>query len=216
MLPFTQDQFLSVFAEYNQAFWPMPVVAYALAAIAVFLAQRPQKAARWVIPLVLAVMWVWTGIAYHGLYFRPINPAATIFAVAFTLQGSLFLVYGRGRGGLSFATPDRFRRWAGFALIAYAMALYPLIGLAVGHMYPSAPSFGITPCPLAIFTFGILLLAAQVPRLLLIIPLLWSVIGGSAAVLLAVPEDWMLPVAGSVAAVMLLPAPKREPQVSSR
>jgi hypothetical protein len=44
-----------------------------------------------------------------------------------------------------------------------------------------------------LFTFGVLLVAqGPVPRLLLIIPLLWALVGGSAAFLLAVPQDWPL------------------------
>lgn len=199
-LPFTRDQFLSVFATYNEATWPMPVVAYVLGFVVFVLAVRPSSAANRLVPVILAAMWMWTGIVYHGLFFRPINPAATIFAIAFVVQGALFLLHGR----LVFAT-SRARRWTGSVLVIYAMVLYPLLGLGAGHVYPAAPTFGITPCPLTIFTFGILLLAVEVPRWLLIVPLVWSVIGGSAAILLAVPEDWMLLVSSVLAAVMLLP-----------
>lgn len=209
MLPFTPDQFFGVFAAYNEAVWPMPIIAYALGGGVVFLAVRSSKAAGWVVPLVLAAMWMWTGIAYHGLYFRPINPAATVFALLFVVQGLLFPAYAVIGHRLAFATTSRLRRQAGFALVAYAMILYPLVGLVAGHVYPSVPTFGVTPCPLTIFTFGMLLLAVEVPRALLIIPLLWSVIGGSAAILLAVPEDGMLSVSGVVAALMLLPKPRR-------
>jgi hypothetical protein len=37
----------------------------------------------------------------------------------------------------------------------------------------------------------------------LILPLLWSLIGGSAAILLAVPQDWALLVGGVVAVLLL-------------
>ena len=53
--------------------------------------------------------------------------------------------------------------------------------------------FGITLCPVTIFTFGLFLLASSAhPRWLLVIPFVWSLIGGSAAVLLHVPQDWFL------------------------
>jgi hypothetical protein len=55
------------------------------------------------------------------------------------------------------------------------------------------PMFGITPCPVTIFTFGVFLLAAApVSRRLFVIPVIWSLIGGSAAFLLQVPQDWLL------------------------
>lgn len=53
--------------------------------------------------------------------------------------------------------------------------------------------FGVTPCPTVIFTFGVLLLAKpRLPFWLFVIPAVWAVIGGSAAILLDVREDWML------------------------
>jgi Family of unknown function (DUF6064) len=43
-------------------------------------------------------------------------------------------------------------------LTIYAAALYPLLGLAMGHPSSELPMFGVTPCPVTIFTFGMLLL----------------------------------------------------------
>lgn len=66
------------------------------------------------------------------------------------------------------------------------------------------PMFGITPCPVTIFTFGLFLLTTQpIPRRLLVIPVIWSVIGGSAAFLLAIPQDWPLLVSGFTVLVLL-------------
>jgi hypothetical protein len=57
--------------------------------------------------------------------------------------------------------------------------------------------FGITPCPLTIFTFGLLLLTiAPVSRWVLVIPFLWSFIGGSAAFALGIAQDWLLLISG--------------------
>jgi hypothetical protein len=65
--------------------------------------------------------------------------------------------------------------------------------------------FGVTPCPTTIFTWGMLLLVqGRTPLHLTAIPLLWSLIGGSAAWLLAVPEDASLPLAAFVALALLL------------
>jgi hypothetical protein len=67
------------------------------------------------------------------------------------------------------------------------------------------PMFGITPCPLTIFTFGMLMLTnAPVPRRLLVIPVAWSLIGGSAAFLLDVPQDWLLLFSGLAAVPIVL------------
>jgi hypothetical protein len=49
-----------------------------------------------------------------------------------------------------------------------------------------------------------------VPWWLLVIPFAWSLIGGSAAFLLGVPQDWALLVSGLLAAPMLLRGPARQ------
>jgi uncharacterized membrane protein YjjB (DUF3815 family) len=65
------------------------------------------------------------------------------------------------------------------------------------------PLFGVAPCPTTIFTLGMLLLSNASWRLFAI-PLVWSIIGGSAAVLLGVPQDYGLILAGAVAAIFLI------------
>jgi hypothetical protein len=76
------------------------------------------------------------------------------------------------------------------------MAIYPLLGWLAGHGWPRGPVFGVAPCPTVIFTMGLLLLAeGRLPRHLLIIPVLWALLGGTAAWLLNVPEDFALPLA---------------------
>jgi Family of unknown function (DUF6064) len=65
------------------------------------------------------------------------------------------------------------------------------------------PTFGL-PCPTTIFTAGLLLLAPPHSRSVAIVPIVWSLIGGSAAFVLGVTADYALPVAGGVLAVFEL------------
>jgi hypothetical protein len=48
------------------------------------------------------------------------------------------------------------------------------------HSRAELPVFGVTPSPVTIFTLGMLLLTRDLPLLLLVIPVMWSLIGGSA------------------------------------
>lgn len=202
MLPFTREQFFEVFAAYNAANWPAVVAAYPLALVAVAAAWRGgPRARRWLGPI-MALMWAWVGLAYHGLYFSPINPVARIFAGGFLLQAALFAAHAVFGGGLAFEQRNRARSWGGAVLVFYAMVAYPLIGLAAGERYPAMPLFGVAPCPLLIFTFGLLLWASRARWWLWVVPLLWSVIGGSAALVLSVPQDWALP-AAALAALLI-------------
>lgn len=95
-------------------------------------------------------------------------------------------------------------RALGWAFIAYAMIAYPLIGLWSGHRPGELPMFGIAPCPVTLFSFGVLLPAAPpLPRWFVVVPITWFVIGGSAAFLLAVPQDWLLLFSGVATALAL-------------
>lgn len=220
MLPFTVEQFFVVFTRYNTAVWPAQVAAYVAGAIALALALGGGALARRWVAAVLAAMWLWTGIAYHLLHFAPINPAARLFGAAFVLQGALFAVAALRKRWLVFGDPAlRLRSGFGLFLVSYATVLYPLLGRLLGHSWAEIPSFGVTPCPLTIFTFGLLLLArSPVPWWLLAVPAGWSIIGGSAAVLLAVPQDWMLLLGGLGATAALLRSPRHrtrsEPHVA--
>ena len=74
----------------------------------------------------------------------------------------------------------------------YSLLLYPLLGIALGTDYFELPAFGLTPCPVTMTTVGVLLLASRVPRRLYVIPVTWAMVGGSAAGLLRMPQDWVL------------------------
>lgn len=199
-LPFGTQAFFQVFVDYNTTIGPVPVVAWLLGIAAIVLVLRPTPWSGRAISAILAAFWLWTGIGYHILFFVPINPAAYGFGALFVLQGLLFLWFGIHRKRLDFGASGRPSAMVGWAAIGYAMLIYPVIGHLLGHGYPRAPLFGVAPCPTTIFTIGLLCLASHpVPWSLWLVPLLWSLIGGTAAWLLGVPEDLGLWIAGLVA-----------------
>ena len=207
-LPFTREQFFDVFAAYNLAVWPAQLVlaAVALALILGVLA-KPRRAGPWT-AYGLALLWTWTGLVYHLGFFRTINPAAPLFAALCLGTAIVFVVQGAVRGGLSFRTGLHPRALPGWLMIAYALLGYPVIGAMAGHTFPAAPTFGL-PCPTTLFTVGLLLLAAPgMHRSLVIGPMIWSLIGGTAALALGVPQDYGLLVAAAICAYLLLARPK--------
>lgn len=203
--PFTADIYLSLFETYNSAIWPAQVVAYGLGIAAVFLALRPVAAGGRIVFAVLSAFWLWNGIAYHLMHFFQINFAALGFAALFTLQGALFAAIAVSGRRSSCFRPGVLG-WSGLLLCLFALVAYPLLGWLAGHGWPRAAAFGVAPAPTAIFTFGMLLmLGGRAPLHLGVIPLLWSLAGGSAAVfILRIPEDVSLLVAGVVASCMLV------------
>ena len=206
-MPFTAHQFFEIFAKYNAGVWPAQVVltALALSVIVLVIRSRPTHG-RW-IAAVLAVLWGWMAVAYHFTYFASINPAAWLFG-ALSLVGALWFAWvGVVKGQLHFTLSHGVRSWVGAALVVFALGVYPLLGYLLGHRYPAVPTFGL-PCPTTIFTIGVLLFAkAPVPRSTFIVPVLWALVGSTAAFALGVYQDLGLLVAGVVAVIAMIRPP---------
>jgi hypothetical protein len=203
--PFTVEQFLDVFRQYNQAIWPLQLAAYPMAAAALAAAVWRGRGAQKLPPLVLSGFWIWTGAAYHIAYFSSINPAAIAFGVLFIVQGLLFIGSGVIRSQLTVRFRPGLPGCVGALLIVYALVLYPLLSYVLGHRFPSAPTFGVTPCPTVIFTFGLLLWSdLKLPRYLLVIPSLWALLGISAALQFGMHEDIGLLVATVLTDLLIL------------
>ena len=197
MLPFSPAQFFEVFARHNEAIWPAQFFAYGLVLPVLTAAVRPQREWRsHCIACACRDVAFYRGLLPLGSVFED-QPGRTAFSAAFVLQAGLLARAGlTGRIRLGFARGSR--AWVGIALVTYSTLVYPLIGLAT-HGYPAVPLFGITPCPVTIFTLGSLLITrSRVPFWVLAVPLLWAFIGGSAALLLRVPQDWVLLASGFV------------------
>lgn len=202
-VPFSTNDFFAVFTSYNEAVWPAQLLLLGAAVAAVTAAVlRGARLRRWVWAI-LAFLWVWTGVAYHLLHFSRINPAAIGFGALFVLQGLLLLWRGAARGDLGFRAELDASGLAAGAILTYALVIYPLIGLLTGHALVASPTFG-APCPMVIFTFGMLLLAPGAPAWLYAIPVAWSVLGISAITLFGVVQDIGLPISALVAVVLLI------------
>jgi len=182
-----------VFQAYNSAFWPVAVLAW-IGALVLMLEFVKGRGRSPLINLLLASLWSWSGVAYHAILFARINPAAWLFAALFVAQSLLFVRFGMMTRRLCFQWESDFRHRLGGFLISYSL-LYPVLVVITGHYPPRAPTFGV-PCPTTLLTVGLLFTATSpVPRWLLVIPMFWSIVGGSAAFLFGMTPDRMLFVA---------------------
>jgi len=201
-MPFTVEQFFEVFGKYNSGIFPVQIIFYLLAlAVIYFLIKKKEYSVFF--SSVLAFFWIWMGIVYHMIFFSKINPAAYIFGTLFILQGIVFVYSGVIKKDLVFSFRSDVYAAAGWIIIVYGMAIYPLLGYFAGHHYPMAPEFS-APCPTTIFTFGILLFTSKISRWIIVIPLVWAVIGFFAALNLNVPQDYGLLISGIISSVMIL------------
>jgi hypothetical protein len=203
-LPFTVDQFLAVFTEYNKTVWPAQFVLLGLGVGLVVLSFLPRRAPARLLPLGLGLLWAWMGAVYHLGFFRRINPLATVFGVAFLLEAGLLAAWAIREPPTSFRPRHIPTGWVGGLLLAYAFLLYPRLATVFGHTYPSRPTFGL-PCPTTIATLGLLLWATPTPPWWIwMIPLAWSLVGSAAAVSLGIREDFgLLVAAGSTVALLV-------------
>jgi Family of unknown function (DUF6064) len=194
-LPFTHDQFLGVFGAYNRMLWPLALALWVVSFVAIVILVRAHHPPhRWLSGL-LAGHWAWSGLAYHLAFFTAINPAAWLFGVLFLVQAALFIWSGVAKSQLQFSMGRSAWRLTGMACLAYAL-VYPLLNFAGGYEFPRVPTFGV-PCPSTIMTAGFLVMATGPVGRLVVIPVVWRLVGGSAAFLLGVRTDLALIPAGA-------------------
>ena len=208
--PFTTEQFFDVFIHYNTSVWPLQVLLNLLALFVIFIAIRKFSFSDSVISWILALLWLWMGIVYHLIFFSSINPAAYVFGALFIIQGLLFVYAGAIKKSVSFDYKTDALHITGIVFILYALFIYPMLGIAFRHVYPASPTFGL-PCPTTIFTFGILLWSVRMPKWLVIIPFIWSIIGFTAVLNFGVAEDTGLLITGVISSILLLFRKKKAP-----
>jgi len=197
-MPFSRDTFLDVFAAYNSEWWPVALVLWFATLGAFVTSVTGRKINEWTFGL-LAFQWAWSAVAYHAGLFSRINPAAWLFAVAFLIEAGLLLWYGVVQSSLRLSAVHSKSQIFGHALVAYGL-LYPFIARLGGDSYPRVPTFGV-PCPTTLVTIGFLMLiSGRIPLSVIVVPLVWAGIGGSAAFLLGVPADFVLVGGGLVLA----------------
>jgi hypothetical protein len=201
------SELLELFGRYNQDLWPVHLLAYTagVAAVALVFAHRRTWAQRTVVTI-LAALWLWLGVVFQGMYATDVSVALGFgYAALFVLQAYLLVRWGLLRGELVFRPRNGAAGVLGWVAIGYAIAVYPLLSIVLGHGWPNAPLLGMAPCPTTILTFGLFLLArGPVPHRLLVIPLLWAVLAPPAAMAQGALEDAGLLLFGVLATAVIL------------
>lgn len=195
-MPFSPEQFLNVFEAYNRFAFPAQAILFLAGCLAVFAVVAKVGNLLRLVPLMLSMLWTWAGLVYLLIFIAPLSNAGKFFARAFLLEALFFLYVFAGGKRFDFRITRNIYGVTGSVLIAYSLIGYPVASFAMGHSYPRMPTFGV-PCPVTIFTFGVLLLdIRKVPWIILVIPALWSLVGFSAVFLLGMWEDVGLLAAG--------------------
>jgi hypothetical protein len=205
----TLEQLLDTFEKFNLDIWPMQIIAYVLGIIAIFFIIWKTKYSYRILLGVITFMWLWAGIGFLLFYSGPTYKPAYILGALTVIQAVLFLI-AVFKPLISFGFKLNIFSVTGLLFVAYAMIGYPVIGYLLGHGYPQWLPFGLVPCPVTVFTFGLLLMTdKKVPVLFLIIPLLLA-LSGAMPVSIGIFEDIGLIIAGIMGTVMIIYRDKKQ------
>ena len=201
--PFTIEEFLRVFEDYNTSVFPVQLLFIAAGFAAIILVHKKGKSANRFITGFLALVWIWIGVVYHLYFFSSINKAAYAFGVLFIIQGLLFMIEVF-RKRLDYSLENTPWQYIGYFFILFGLLIYPVISYFLQGSFMKTISLGL-PCPTTILSFGFLMLTgSKFPKYLLIIPSIWAIIGTGAAINFGVYQDYLMPVSAIMANIYLI------------
>jgi hypothetical protein len=202
LLLFSPRTYYRLFELYNEQIWPAQLLALA-AGLAVLVALRRPDGRGRIIAGIMAASWLWVAWAYLLQRYATINMAARYFAIAFAAEALLITWFGVIRARLQFPEPSRAHERIGIGLFVFALLLQPLIGPLVGRRWSQLEPFGIAPDPTVVATLGLLLLARpRAPRLLLAIPVAWSLVSGATLWAMKSPDAIVFPLIALVVLIL--------------
>jgi hypothetical protein len=203
-IPFTTEQFFEIIEKYNSAIFPVQFILILLGILSVVVLHSKKKIKNRLIGGFLGILWIWTGIAYHLIFFTEINKAAYVFGGLFVLQGLLFPFETFSRKKLEFEFNGKIIDYIAYFFIIFGIVIYPVLIYFLENSIEATITLGL-PCPSTIMTFGFLMLTKpKFPKYLVIIPALWTIVGTSAAFNFGVYPDYLMPVSAIIAIIYLL------------
>jgi hypothetical protein len=205
----SQELFYQRMYEYNTAMFPVMILTNILGILLIIMYARHWKYSDKITAATLSFLWLWNGFIELILFFGTVSTQYYVWGLFWIFQSFLFFRQGVYRSNFHFAIMKDVYSVIGLLTITYALLIYPVLGVLSSHGYPHGPIFGIAPCPVCTFTFGILMLnRKKLPVYIIIFPLLWSLTGIYAVVKLNVYQDLGLVFAGMIGTVLLIAGKK--------
>lgn len=198
LLMFSAGTYYRLLELYNRDWWPLQLLALALAAALAVQAWRGGERAGRAVAVIVALGWLWVAWAFHWQRYASIHLAASHFALAFALQ-ALLLGWAGLRGRLLSASVPGLRRRAGLGLLLFALVGFPLLAPLLGRGWTQAEVFGMVPDPTVLATLGVLLAGVRPPWWLYPVPLAWCLASGATLWAMGSPDFAVLPLAALLA-----------------
>jgi Family of unknown function (DUF6064) len=180
LLLFSPETYLRLLGRYNSDMWPLQIVFAILGMSLIGLVRSSNINSDRIVAGLLAAIWLWVAYAFHIERYATIQIAANFFAAMFIIQAILLFLIGVIGARIQFSLSEGLINRIGLGLVILGIFFYPLIGWGVGREWDQVEMFALMPDPTVVATFGFLLLTVRRPHwLLLVIPILWTVIGGA-------------------------------------
>lgn len=166
--------------SYNQAIWPLHLLAVALiAGIAVLLWHRRQGGFR-ICMVLLAACWLWVAMVFFLQRYSVLHWAANFMALAFAVQALWLLIMAAWPTSGEPPWRSGFAGIAGAAVFAAGTIVPLAIVLYQDKPWTQLEMPGLMPGPTAITTLGVLILVRHKTALLAaLIPLAWCMYSGA-------------------------------------
>jgi len=175
---FSQTVYYRQFELYNQAIWPLHLVALLFALLIGYaLWKKPAWAGRF-ISGILVVSWCWVAWAFLYQRFYQIHVMADGYALGFVLQAGFLTWYGVIKNRLTLITTNWPRIIIAAGVLCIALLFYPFIALLTGRSWLQFEMFALAPDPTVLATLAILLVC-KAPKILYVIPVIWVLVSGT-------------------------------------
>jgi len=193
------EQLQLALERFNLAIWPAQMVAFALGGAALMLVLRGGRRASLGTAAILAGFWL--AVAAFEAFWLP-APGGPALAALSVVQAAVLCAEAL-RGRLVFGLPTRAAGAVGLGLVACALVAYPAVAALADLEFPRVPPFGLAPGPVALFTFGLLVLTVRPVRArAMVVPLLTAAACTGAAASGLAPEWTLLPAALAAVAAL--------------
>jgi len=172
---FSETAYYRQFEFYNQAIWPLHLVAILFSfAIIYMLWKKPGWAVRAITGLLVA-SWLWVAWAFLYQRFYQIHVVANWYALGFVVQAGLLAWYGVIKERIDKGISNQCREQLAIALLALVLIGYPFVAVVSGRSWMQSEMFALAPDPLVLATLAILFFYKS-PVVLYVIPIIWVVI----------------------------------------
>lgn len=202
LVPLSQETWLRLLADYNQAHLPVVAVGMALGLLLLATTAHATAARLRVALALFGACWLWIAWGFFHQALTPLLWAADWLAWGFAVQGALLL--GAALLPMAQVVDWRWPLSPAWWLLAIAVLGLPLAGFAAGRPWQALGWLGTAPDPTAVATLA---LAAMAPGhrswLLLAAPALWCLLSATLLAVFTDPLWWLPPAALAMTAVSL-------------